>query len=177
MPIADSPDSQVHVRPMTPADWPAVRAIYAEGIATGDATFETSPPAWAAWDAGHTPEHRFVAVDAPDAADAGGAVLGWVACSPVSDRCVYAGVLELSVYVAAAARGRGVGSALLAALVTSTEAAGVWTLQTGIFPENTASLALHAKHGFRVVGTRERIGRMNGTWRDTVLLERRSAAI
>lgn len=171
MTTLDDPRTQVLVRPMTPADWPEVRAIYAEGIATGDATFETSAPEWAAWDAGHTAEHRFVAVDAD------GVVLGWVACSPVSDRCVYAGVLELSVYVAAAARGRGVGSALLAALVASTEAAGVWTLQTGIFPENAASLALHARHGFRVVGTRERIGRMNGTWRDTVLLERRSAAI
>lgn len=162
---------RIHLRPMTHDDWPAVRAIYAEGIATGNATFETSAPEWPAWDAGHTPEHRFVAVD-PD-----GTVLGWVACSTVSDRCVYAGVLELSVYVAAAARGRGVGSALLAALVASTEAAGVWTLQTGIFPENDASLALHARHGFRVVGTRERIGRLGGTWRDTVLLERRSAAI
>jgi L-amino acid N-acyltransferase YncA len=171
MTTLDAPRTQVRVRPMTPADWPAVRAIYAEGIATGNATFETSAPEWPGWDAGHTPEHRFVAVDAD------GAVLGWVACSPVSDRCVYAGVLELSVYVAAGARGRGVGSALLAALVASTEAAGVWTLQTGIFPENEASLALHARHGFRVVGTRERIGRMNGVWRDTVLLERRSAAI
>jgi len=156
---------------MTAADWPAVRDIYAEGIATGNATFETSAPSWPAWDAGHTPDHRFVAVDADDT------VLGWVACSSVSDRCVYAGVLELSVYVAAAARGRGVGSALLAALVASTEAAGVWTLQTGIFPENEPSLALHARFGFRVVGTRERIGRMNGVWRDTVLLERRSATI
>lgn len=171
MTTTDAPRTQVQVRPMTPADWPAVRAIYAEGIATGNATFETSAPEWPAWDAGHTSEHRFVAVDADDA------VLGWVACSSVSDRCVYAGVLELSVYVAAAARGRGVGSALLAALVASTEAAGVWTLQTGIFPENEASLALHARHGFRVIGTRERIGRMNGVWRDTVLLERRSAAI
>ena len=170
MTTGHTPGATTRVRPMTPADWPAVRAIYAEGIATGDATFETSAPEWAAWDAGHTPEHRLVAVDDDT-------VLGWVACSPVSDRCVYAGVLELSIYVAAAARGRGVGSALLAALVASTEAAGVWTLQTGIFPENAASLALHARHGFRVVGTRERIGRMNGVWRDTVLLERRSPAI
>ena len=162
---------QVRIRPMTAADWLAVRDIYAEGIATGNATFETSAPEWPAWDAGHTPEHRLVAVDPADT------VLGWVACSPVSSRCVYAGVLELSIYVASAARGRGVGSALLAALVESTEAAGVWTLQTGIFPENEASLALHARHGFRVVGTRERIGRMDGVWRDTVLLERRSAAI
>ncbi len=158
---------------MTADDWPAVREIYTDGIATGDATFETSAPEWSAWDAGHTRDHRFVAV----APLSGGTVVGWVACSPVSERCVYAGVLELSVYVAAAARGRGVGSALLAALVASTEAAGVWTLQTGIFPENEASLALHARHGFRVVGTRERLGRMGTVWRDVVLLERRSAAI
>lgn len=175
---------------MTPADWPAVREIYADGIATGNATFETTAPEWATWDAGHTPEHRFVAVSAAapaaQAAPAatagatdpagGGAVVGWVACSPVSARCVYAGVLELSVYVSPAARGRGVGSTLLAALVASTEAAGVWTLQTGIFPENEASLALHARHGFRVVGTRERLGRLGDTWRDVVLLERRSSA-
>lgn len=160
----------VIVREMTAEDWPDAARIYAEGIATRDATFETTAPAWADWDAAHTREHRWVAtID--------GAVAGWVACSPVSTRCVYAGVLELSVYVAAAARGRGVGSALLAALVTSTEAAGVWTLETGIFPENTASLALHVKHGFRVVGTRERIGQMDGVWRDTVLLERRSTVV
>ena len=160
--------SDVAVRAMTPQDWPSVARIYAEGITTRNATFETTVPSWAAWDAAHTVEHRWVADD--------GAVLGWVACSRVSSRCVYAGVLELSVYVAEAARGRGVGSALLAALVRSTEAAGVWTLETGIFPENTASLALHARHGFRVIGTRERVGRMDGTWRDVVLLERRSAA-
>jgi len=157
------------LRAMTPQDWPSVARIYAEGIATRNATFETTVPAWADWDAAHTGEHRWVAVHGDD-------VLGWAACSRVSSRCVYAGVLELSVYVAEAARDRGVGSALLAALVRSTEAAGVWTLETGIFPENTASLALHARHGFRVIGTRERIGRMDGTWRDVVLLERRSAA-
>ena len=168
-----TPETTTHVRVrlMAPGDWPAARAIYAEGIATGHATFETSAPEWPAWDAGHTPEHRFVATDPA------GTVLGWVACSPVSDRCVYAGVLELSVYVSAASRGRGVGSALLAALVESTEAAGVWTLQTGIFPENAASLALHARHGFRVVGTRERLGRLGDAWRDVLLLERRSSAI
>lgn len=161
--------SDVVVRAMTPQDWPSVARIYAEGIATRDATFETTVPAWADWDAAHTVEHRWVA-------DAG-EVRGWVACSRVSSRCVYAGVLELSVYVAEAARGRGVGSALLAALVRSTEAAGVWTLETGIFPENTASLALHARHGFRVIGTRERVGQMDGTWRDVVLLERRSPVV
>jgi len=157
------------VRAMSPQDWPSVARIYAEGIATRDATFETTVPAWADWVAAHTPEHRWVADD--------GELLGWVAGSRVSSRCVYAGVLELSVYVAEAARGRGVGSALLAALVRSTEAAGVWTLETGIFPENTASLALHARHGFRVIGTRERVGQMDGTWRDVVLLERRSPVV
>ena len=161
--------SDMVLRAMTPQDWPSVSRIYAEGIATRNATFETTVPAWADWDAAHTGEHRWVAVHGDD-------VLGWAACSRVSSRCVYAGVLELSVYVAEAARGRGVGSTLLAALVRSTEAAGVWTLETGIFPENTASLALHARHGFRVIGTRERICRMDGTWRDVVLLERRSAA-
>ena len=162
--------SDMVLRAMTPQDWPSVARIYAEGIATRNATFETTVPAWADWDAAHTGEHRWVAVHGDD-------VLGWAACSRVSSRCVYAGVLELSVYVAEAARGRGVGSALLAALVRSTEAAGVWTLETGIFPENTASLALHARHGFRVIGTRERVGQMDGTWRDVVLLERRSAGI
>ena len=161
--------SEVVVRAMTPQDWPSVARIYAAGIATQNATFETTVPSWADWDAAHTPEHRWVADD--------GELLGWVACSRVSSRCVYAGVLELSVYVAEAARGRGVGSALLAALVRSTEAAGVWTLETGIFRENTASLALHARHGFRVIGTRERVGQMDGTWRDVVLLERRSAVV
>lgn len=161
---------RVLVRRLTPADWPRVREIYLEGIATGDATFETDAPPWDAWDAAHTADHRFVA-------EADGVVVGWVACSPTSDRCVYAGVLELSVYVAAAARGRGVGSALLRALVASTEAAGVWTLQTGIFPENTASVALHTRHGFRVVGRRERLGRMAGAWRDVLLLERRSPVL
>jgi phosphinothricin acetyltransferase len=154
---------------MTAADWPHVRAIYADGIATGDATFESSVPEWPEWDAAHTAEHRLVAAEED--------VLGWAACSAVSDRCVYGGVLEISVYVAAVARGRGVGGALLTALIASTERAGVWTLQAGVFPENTASLALHRRHGFRVVGTRERIGRMNGVWRDVVLLERRSALV
>jgi phosphinothricin acetyltransferase len=165
---------------MVAADWPAVRAVYAEGIATGDATFEVAAPSWEAWDAGHVAEHRLVAL-ADDAVTADvvapTGILGWAACSPVSDRCVYAGVLEVSVYVAAAARGRGAGSALLGALVASTEAAGVWTLQAGIFPENAASVALHRRHGFRVVGTRERLGQLDGVWRDVLLLERRSAAI
>ncbi|WP_416392983.1 MULTISPECIES: GNAT family N-acetyltransferase [unclassified Curtobacterium] len=157
---------------MTAADWPAVEAIYREGIATGNATFEAEPPTWEAFDAGKLFEHRFVAVD-------GDAVLGWVAVSPTSTRPVYRGVIEHSVYVAAAARGRGVGHLLLDALITSTEAAGIWTIQSGILPENTASRTLHAQHGFRELGTRERIGLMTfgpwaGQWRDNVLVERRS---
>lgn len=154
---------------MTAQDWPAVADIYAEGIAAGTATFETTVPSRADWDAGHLPDHRFVAVGVD------GSVLGWVACSSVSDRCVYAGVAEVSVYVAASAHGRGVGSALMRAVIGATEAAGIWTLQAGIFPVNATSLALHAKHGFREVGRRERLGRTaDGQWLDVVLLERRS---
>ncbi|MFL6130422.1 MAG: GNAT family N-acetyltransferase [Mycobacteriales bacterium] len=153
---------------MDDGDWASVRAIYAEGIATGHATFETEVPAWPRWDAGHLPEHRLVAVS-------GGWVVGWAAVSPVSDRCAYAGVVEHSVYVAEQARGRGVGRLLLAALVESTERAGIWTIQTGVFPENAASLALHRAAGFRVVGVRERPGRLHGRWRDVVAMERRSA--
>lgn len=153
---------------MAADDWDAVRSIYLEGVATGDATFETQAPTWEAWDAAHVPAHRWVAVDDD------GTVLGWAACTAVSGRCVYAGVLELSVYVAQAARRRGVGSVLMRALVDSTEADGVWTLQAGVFPENTPSLALHERHGFRELGRRERVGKMNGVWRDVVLLERRS---
>jgi phosphinothricin acetyltransferase len=159
------------IRAMIAADWPVVAAIYAEGIATGNATFETEVPSWPAWDAAHLPAHRLVAVEEP------GAVLGWAALSPVSDRCVYAGVAENSVYVAAAARGRGVGRALLTALVESAERDGIWTVQTGIFPENADSVAVHEAVGFRVVGRRERIGRHHGRWRDVLLLERRSRLI
>jgi phosphinothricin acetyltransferase len=154
---------------MRAEDWPAVRAIYKEGIATGDATFETEVPAWEAWDAAHLREHRLVAT-------LDGQIAGWAAVIPVSDRCVYGGVAEHSVYVSASARGRGVGRQLLEALIASTEDAGIWTLQSGIFPENTASLRLHQACGFRVVGTRERIGHHHGRWRDVILLERRSAA-
>lgn len=155
------------VRELRPEDWPQVAAIYEEGIRTGQATFETAVPAWEAWDAGHLDAHRLVAVDA-------GRIVGWAALSPISDRCCYAGVAEHSVYVAEAARGRGVGRALLAALIESTEAAGIWTLQSGVFPENEASVALHLRAGFRVVGTRERLGRLHDVWRDVLLLERRS---
>jgi phosphinothricin acetyltransferase len=158
------------VRAMTAAEWPAVEAIYASGIATGNATFETEPPTWDAFDATHLADHRFIALDR-------GNVVGWVAASAVSDRCVYDGVVEHSVYVDPEVSGRGVGTALLAALITSTEAAGIWTIQSGVFPENLASLALHERCGFRVVGRRERIGRHFGRWRDVVLIERRSALI
>jgi phosphinothricin acetyltransferase len=158
------------IRAMTAADWPAVAAIYAAGIATGNATFETEVPSWASWDAGHLAGHRLVAADV-------GAVLGWAAVSAVSDRCAYAGVVEDSIYLAEPARGRGLGRALLTALVTSTERAGIWTVQTGIFPENAPSLALHRAVGFRDVGVRERLGRLHGRWRDVLLLERRSPVV
>src|SRR5262245_31084783 len=150
--------------------WDDVARIYAEGIATGDATFETDVPTWENWDAVHLASHRFVAVDA-------GRVVGWVAVSPVSSRCVYSGVVENSVYVDAEARGRGVGRALLEALVASTDAAGIWTIQTGVFPENEASVRLHESAGFRVVGRRERLGQLDGVWRDVLFLERRSDAV
>jgi phosphinothricin acetyltransferase len=158
------------IQPMTAAHWPAVRAIYEQGIATGDATFETAAPTWEAWDAGHLAGHRLVAA-------ARGRVLGWAALAPVSERSAYAGVAEASVYVAAEAAGRGVGRALLDRLVAGAEAAGIWTVQAGIFPENRASLALHRGCGFRTVGVRERLGRLDGRWRDVVLLERRSPLV
>jgi phosphinothricin acetyltransferase len=159
------------VAPMRPEHAEQVLAVYQLGIDEGDATFETSAPSWEAFDRSHLPAHRFVALDAA------GQVLGWVAAVPVSERCVYAGVVEHSVYVHPAARGRGVGTALLAALITSTEAAGIWTIQSGVFPENTASLSLHERAGFRRVGIRERLGRHHGRWRDVLLLERRSPGV
>jgi phosphinothricin acetyltransferase len=159
------------VRGMEPDDWPAVRAIYQAGIDTRNATFETVAPEWEHWDHAHLAEHRVVATDAT------GGVAGWAALSPVSDRCVYAGVAENSVYVHPDHRHRGVGLALMEALILSAEGAGIWTIQTGIFPENTASLALHERVGFRVIGRRERIGHLDGRWRDTLLLERRSTTV
>jgi L-amino acid N-acyltransferase YncA len=158
----------IKLAPMTPDDWEAVREIYREGMATGNATFEKAEPSWEKWDAGHLPSCRWVAW-------AGDLVLGWAALSPVSARVVYAGVAEVSVYVAAQARGHGVGSTLLSALVAASEENGIWTLQASIFPENGSSIAIHRKCGFRVVGTREAIGFMDGRWRDTVLMERRSS--
>ncbi len=152
--------------------WRAVEAIYLEGIATGHATFEAEPPTWEQFDAGKLPNQRLVAIE-------GGAVVGWAAASATSSREVYRGVAEHSVYVASAAQGRGVGHSLLAALIESSETAGIWTLQSGIFPENAGSLALHAAHGFHIVGRRERIalmsyGPMVGVWRDVLLVERRT---
>lgn len=157
----------VEIRDLRPSDWPEVAAIYQAGIDTGDATFETEVPSWDEWDAAHLAAHRLVAV-------ADGEVLAWAALSPVSDRCVYGGVAENSIYVAPQAQGRGVGRALLTRLVEDADRAEIWTIQTGIFPENEASIALHRRCGFRIVGTRERLGRHHGVWRDVLLLERRS---
>jgi phosphinothricin acetyltransferase len=158
---------------MTAADWPRVAEIYREGLETGNATFETEVPAREAWDAAHLPEPRLIArLD--------GAIAGWAALSPVSGRCVYGGVAEVSVYVAARSSGRGVGRRLLSELVRRSEEDGIWTLQAGIFPENAASLALHHACGFRTVGIRERVGRHRGQgnrWRDVVFIERRSPHI
>jgi L-amino acid N-acyltransferase YncA len=161
----------VSVEKMLPGHWPEVRAIYLEGLATGDATFETEAPDWERWDASHLRACRLVAL-AED-----GRVAGWAALSPVSARKVYAGVAEVSVYVGAEFRGRGLGRALLEALVRESESEGIWTLQAGIFPENRASVALHESCGFREVGRRERVGKLGGRWRDTVLLERRSRTV
>ena len=160
---------------MRGADWDAVRAIYSAGIATGQATFEKAPPSWEAFDAGRLPEHRLVATD-------GELILGWAAVSAVSAREVYRGVVEHSIYIAPGARGRGIGRLLLAALIHSTEACGIWTIQSSIFPGNAASLSLHQQLGFRVVGTRKQIARMShgpyaGQWQDTLLLERRSSTV
>jgi len=170
------------ILPMPPELWVAVREIYAEGIATGNATLETETPDWEKWDASHRKDCRLVALapfenDVRDRLISLGynTVLGWAGVSPVSSRKVYRGVAEVSVYVAAAARGRGVGKALLQALVEESEAHGIWTLQAGIFPENAASIALHKSCGFREVGVRRKIGKLGDVWRDVLLLERRSA--
>jgi L-amino acid N-acyltransferase YncA len=164
--------AEVRIEPMTPSDWPAVREIYAAGIATGDATLEPAVPDWATWDTAHRGEHRLVA-RTPD-----GRVLAWTAVASVSNRRVYAGVVEESIYVATDAQGQGIGRALLEALIASTEAAGIWTIQTGILAENAASLALHERVGFRKIGLRERLGRdSHGRWRDVWLMERRSTRV
>ena len=162
--------SQVVIDVMQPTDWEQVRAIYLEGIATGHATFETEAPSWEQWDAAHLSFARLVAREDHD-------VAGWAALSPVSQRCVYGGVAEVSVYVATSHRGSGMGRRLLAALISESERNGIWTLQAGMFPENAGSVALHRCCGFREVGRRERIGKLKGVWRDTILLERRSPVV
>jgi len=155
---------------MNPGDWERVRAIYLEGIATGNATFETIAPSWEDWDSRHLSHSRLVARTSHD-------IGGWAALSPVSRREVYSGVAEVSIYVGSAHRGKSIGRGLLAALISESEKNGIWTLQAGIFPENKRSLLLHERAGFREIGRRERIGRMNGQWRDVVLLERRSNTV
>ncbi len=160
----------VTIDALQPADWAAIQTIYREGMATRNATFETIVPAWETWDQSHLPCCRL-------AARHGETVVGWAALLPVSRRAVYAGVAEVSLYVAEEARGRGVGTALLNALIWESERVGIWTLQAGIFPENAASLALHLRCGFRQVGIRERLGLLNGVWRDVVLMERRSQVV
>ena len=158
------------IKKMTPNDWPAVAAIYAEGIRTGNATFQTDVPSWEDWDKAHITNSRLVAIKKD-------AVTGWAAITPVSGRCVYAGVAEVSVYVGEAFRAQGIGLALLEQLVIESEANGFWTLQAGIFPENIGSIRIHEKCGFKVLGRRKRIGQMGGIWRDTILLERRSEVV
>jgi L-amino acid N-acyltransferase YncA len=158
------------IRAMRRDDWPVIRQIYSEGIATGNATFETVVPEWAKWDGGHLQDCRLVAKESQQ-------ILGWAALSAVSSRCVYSGVAEVSVYVASAARGRGVGKILLQALVEESERRGIWTLQAGIFPENVNSIALHKSCGFREVGRRQRLGQLANVWRDVLLLERRSHTV
>jgi phosphinothricin acetyltransferase len=159
----------IAIEPLRVEHWPAAAAIYLEGIRTGAATFETAAPSWEEWDAKHHPGHRLVAVRE--------AVVGWAALAPASRRLCYAGVADVSIYVTEAERGHGVGRELLSALVAGADAAGLWTLQAGVFPENVASIALHRRCGFRIVGVRERIGQLGGEWRDVVLLERRSPAV
>ncbi len=162
--------SKIVIEPMQVTDWEDVRRIYLEGIVTKNATFETDAPSWDDWDTAHLNQCRLVArLD--------GQVVGWAALSPVSSRCVYAGVAEERVYIAASARGQGVGKTLLKALIERSEAAGFWTLEGGMFPENTASIALHKACGFREIGWREHIGQIDGVWRDTVLMERRSQVV
>ena len=158
------------IEALNPDDWDEVRGIYLEGIATGNATFETTAPSWEEWNASHLPHSRLVTRTNNE-------VAGWAALSPVSRRAVYAGVAEVSIYVKSALRGKGIGRGLLAELIVESEAHGIWTLQAGIFPENEQSLILHKQAGFREIGRRERIGHLNGTWRDVILLERRSSIL
>jgi phosphinothricin acetyltransferase len=160
----------MQITALLPEHWPSVKTIYEQGIATGQATFQTESPPWEEWDRSHLVHSRLVAIK-------DNAVIGWAALTPVSGRCVYAGVAEVSVYVGPDRRGKKVGERLLGALIASSEKNNIWTLQAGIFPENIASLKIHANCGFRTVGVREKIGQMDGRWRDTVLLERRSLIV
>ena len=161
---------RIEIRPLRAEDWEAVRLIYLDGIATGQATFETSAPSWDSWNSDHLTSSRFVAVSDQTS-------VGWAALGPVSTRSAYAGVAEVSIYVASQFRGQGIGCALLERLIEEAERNGIWTLQASIFPENVASIALHKSCGFREVGVRERIGKLKGVWRNTVILERRSQLI
>ncbi|MGJ7921674.1 N-acetyltransferase family protein [Neobacillus sp. LXY-4] len=163
-------ENPIQIDNMLQEDWEQVRNIYQEGIATGNATFQKEAPSWEDWNNSHLSECRLVARSE-------GKVLGWAALSPVSSRCVYAGVAEVSIYVSQSWNGKGIGSKLLESLIQISEKSGYWTLQSGIFPENVSSLKLHLKYGFREVGRRERIGKMDGVWRDTILLERRSKVV
>ena len=158
------------IKTMDPRHWNDVRRIYEEGLRTGNATFQTTAPAWEEWDKAHIQTGRLVAIEK-------GNIIGWAALTPVSSRCVYGGVAEISVYVSENARGKGIGKELLKSLIEDSEANGFWTLQAGIFPENIASIKIHEATGFRIIGKREKIGQMNGHWRDTILLERRSRTI
>ncbi|KHF39257.1 GNAT family N-acetyltransferase [Halalkalibacter okhensis] len=163
-------ENPIFVDEMLPKDWGRVREIYREGIATGNATFQKEAPSWEDWDNSHTEKSRLVVRSE-------GEILGWAALSPVSNRCVYAGVAEVSIYVSQFSKGKGIGSFLLKSLIEKSEEHGFWMLQSGIFPENVPSLKIHYKNGFREVGRRERIGKMDGRWRDTILLERRSTSV
>jgi L-amino acid N-acyltransferase YncA len=160
----------IQLRDLRPTDWPEVASIFEAGIETGNATFETEAPSWEAWDSSHLQSHRLVAVE-------DGRVVGWAALSPVSERCCYSGVAENGIYIAHEAQGRGVGQLLLERLVADAERAGIWTIQAGIFPENVASVKLHMRCGFRIVGVRERLGKLHGEWRDVLFLERRSEEV
>ena len=160
----------IEIKQMQPLHWNEVRRIYEEGLHTGNATFQTSAPEWEEWDKTHIQTGRLVAIENEN-------ILGWAALTPVSGRCVYGGVAEISVYVSENARGKGIGKELLKSLIENSEANGFWTLQAGIFPENIASIKIHEATGFRIIGRREKIGQMNGQWRDTILLERRSQTI
>lgn len=170
MAVTQSVGADVTIGEMTDADWAAVRDIYAEGISTGNASIETEPPSWDVWNARHLKHCRLVA-------RRGGDVVGWAALAPFSVRAAYSGVTEVSIYIAERSRGQGIGRALLEAIIAESERHGIWTIQAGIFPENATSIALHKKCGFREIGTRQRMGKLNGVWRDVVLFERRSTVV